>query len=211
MTAVSLLSLLQLAAPAPHEPVIGVLTYPSHDAVRPGCQHDCGPLIKDSSYFGSSYARWLEQAGARVVPILYDSTPAELRAQFAKLNGVLFTGGPSKPTLAPAPYFATATALYDMVVAAHRKSTLRGDKVLESDGVGIALMISSMSEKGPAEEQERRALVISNFTRTFLQKEQLASHILTGELTLEDGVTLLAKPPVETGATAPHPSLGTRS
>ena len=102
--------------------------------------------------------------------------------------------------------------LADMIVAAHGKSKRRGDKVLESDGVGIAHMLTSMSEKGPAEEPERRALVISNFTRTLQQKQQLASHILNGELTLEDGETPLAKPPVETGAkVVTHPSLGTRS
>ena len=101
----------------------------------------------------------------------------------------------------------SAQELADMVVAAHGKSKLRGDKVLESDGVGIAHMLTSMSEKGPAEEPERRALVISNFTRTLLQKQQLASHILNGELTLEDGETRLAKPPVETGATAPSLSM----
>jgi hypothetical protein len=101
--------------------------------------------------------------------------------------------------------------LADEVAAAHLKSTRRRDKVLESDGVGIALMISSMSEKGPAEEPERRALVISNFTRTLVQKQLLASHILNGELKLEDGETQLAKPPVETGTTPPHPRHGSRS
>ena len=44
------------------------------------------------------YVKWLEQAGAAVVPILYNSTPPTLEAQFETLNGVLFTGGPKRPT-----------------------------------------------------------------------------------------------------------------
>ena len=64
-----------------------------------------------------------------------------------------------------------------MVNAAHHASSRRSDKVLESDGVGIALMLESMSEKGFAEELERRALVISNYTRTLQQKQQLARHL----------------------------------
>ena len=84
------LALLSLAAvrgvpqTKPLEPVIGVLTMPM-DGVADGA--------KEGSYIGSAYARWLEQAGARVVPILFDSTPAELTSQFGKVNGVLFTGG----------------------------------------------------------------------------------------------------------------------
>ena len=105
----------------PLEPVIGVLSYPASAEARSSCRHDCGPAraAKDDSYIGSAYARWLEQAGARVVPILYDATTAELTAQFAKLNGVLFTGGPAKPTAAPKPYFTTATTLYNLVSKAH--------------------------------------------------------------------------------------------
>jgi len=68
-----------------------------------------------SSYVDSSYKLWLESAGARVVPIRYDLPEDKVRALFSKVNAVLFTGGPAKPLEAPAPYFQTATLLYDLV------------------------------------------------------------------------------------------------
>ena len=60
--------------------------------------------------------------------------------------------------------------LWQMVKDAQKLSSRRGDKVLESDGVGIALMLESMSEKSAAVEPERRALIVSNYTRTDQQK-----------------------------------------
>ena len=77
-----------------------------------------------------------------------------------------------------------------IVDAAQAESARRGDKVLESDGVGIALMLESMSEKSAEVEPERRALIVSNYTRTNDQKLKLAHHILEGDLKLENGTPL---------------------
>jgi len=76
----------------------------------------------------------------------------------------------------------------EIVDRTQRESSRRGDKVLESDGVGIALMLASMSTV-PG-EQERRALIISNYTKNDQQKMQLARHILEGDLMYEDGSKL---------------------
>lgn len=46
-----------------------------------------------NSYFPASYVKWLESGGARVVPIPYDSAPADLSALLKQINGALFTGG----------------------------------------------------------------------------------------------------------------------
>ena len=62
------------------------------------------------------YVKWLEQAGAAVVPILYNSTPPTLEAQFETLNGVLFTGGPKRPTDFPR-YLAAASKLLALALA----------------------------------------------------------------------------------------------
>jgi len=75
----------------------------------------------------------------------------------------------------------------DIVDTAQKMSARRGDKVLESDGVGIALMLESMSRHSATREPDRRALIISNYTRTDQQKLQLAQHILEGDLMFEDG------------------------
>ena len=91
------------------EPVIGILTVP----ISMG-----GKNVTTStaaySYVGSAYARWLEMAGARVVPIPYDATPAELTAQFAKVNGVLFTGVRSLPI--PTQHNTSTVCLFNCTV-----------------------------------------------------------------------------------------------
>ena len=83
--------------------------------------------------------------------------------------------------------------LHKLVETAYKVSARKGDKVLESDGVGIALMLDSMSEKPAAQEAERRALIVSNYTRTNEQKIALAKHILDGDLAFEDGSKLPEK------------------
>ena len=83
--------------------------------------------------------------------------------------------------------------IFNLVDHAQRISNWRGDKVLESDGVGIALMLQSMSEHGASVEPERRALVFSNYTKQFDQKMRLARHILNGDLYLETGKKLAPK------------------
>jgi len=80
--------------------------------------------------------------------------------------------------------------LWEIVDKAHMESAKRGDKVLESDGVGIAVMLESMSQKPASIEEERRALIVSNYTKTEMGKLRLAQHILEGDLTFENGAKL---------------------
>ena len=82
----------------------------------------------------------------------------------------------------------SANELKQIVDEAQKESGRRGHKVLESDGVGIAMMLQSMAER--PEEPERRALIVSNYTKNAAQKMQLAKHILLGDLKLEDGSAL---------------------
>ncbi|CAD8126009.1 unnamed protein product [Paramecium sonneborni] len=66
------------------KPTIGILTNPS----------DLKDYDKSLySYFPSSYVKWIEQAGARVIPIHWDSSYDELTVILNQINGVLFTGG----------------------------------------------------------------------------------------------------------------------
>jgi gamma-glutamyl hydrolase len=46
-----------------------------------------------SSYFPASYVKWLEAAGARVVPLNYSAPLPSLIASLQYINGALFTGG----------------------------------------------------------------------------------------------------------------------
>lgn len=84
-------------------PVIGVLTIP------PAAKTD----DVNFSTIHSTYVRWLQSGGAVVVPILFNDTAANIEALFPKLSGVLFTGGPAKPTDFNR-YYATASLLYNM-------------------------------------------------------------------------------------------------
>ena len=70
-----------------NSPVFGVLTLPVLN-VPPGV--DVG---KATDYLASSYVKFLEMSGARVVPILTSSTHEEIDDILSKVNGVLLPGG----------------------------------------------------------------------------------------------------------------------
>lgn len=59
-----------------------------------------------------SYVKYIEAAGARVVPIHYNSTQSQLAYLLSRLNGVLFTGGGTD--LSPgSKFYATGRQIYD--------------------------------------------------------------------------------------------------
>lgn len=66
------------------KPVIGILTNPSD-------VKGYDPSL--FSYFPASYVKWIEAAGALVVPIHWDSTYDEVDYLLSRVNAVLFTGG----------------------------------------------------------------------------------------------------------------------
>ena len=86
-------------------PVIGILTQPWNSGVD----------NVNVSNIDSSYVRWLESGGAKVVPILFNDTTTNIEYQFSQLSGVLFTGGPNRPTDFDR-YYKAATQLYDLSV-----------------------------------------------------------------------------------------------
>jgi gamma-glutamyl hydrolase len=65
-------------------PIVGIMTLPT--------QH-LGVELQTRSYIDAGYVKFVEQAGARVVPIHFDATEAELKLAFDRVNGILFTGG----------------------------------------------------------------------------------------------------------------------
>jgi gamma-glutamyl hydrolase len=60
-------------------PTIGILSIPS--------------TLSSNSFMHASYVYWLQQGGARVVPIPFDTPPSEMQHILTSINGVLFTGG----------------------------------------------------------------------------------------------------------------------
>ena len=92
-------------------PIVGILSMPSEYASHPG-----------DSFLPASYVKFLEQGGARVVPIPYDLSPSNLSSLLASINGALFTGGAAAffdaKTHAPTQYALTAQAVFNEVVSA---------------------------------------------------------------------------------------------
>lgn len=87
-------------------PIVGILTQPGP------------PAPEGSSYIAASYVKWVEAAGARVVPIFYDETPDEIRSKFAAINALLLPGGGAK--LRPGhPFYDTAAQLVRLAIKAN--------------------------------------------------------------------------------------------
>ncbi len=87
------------------QPVIGVLSIP------PSAQSD--QLGLNISMIDTSYSKYLWGAGAVVVPIFFHQSEDEIKQQFEQLDGVLFTGGPNKPTDFDR-YYKTASLLLNL-------------------------------------------------------------------------------------------------
>ena len=92
--------------PSPR-PVIGALALP------------CGSLSPCHSpaqpYFPASYVKIVESSGARVLPLLYNSTQPTLLAQLGLLHGVLLTGGGASLTVG-SPYRVAIEAILGYAV-----------------------------------------------------------------------------------------------
>lgn len=87
-------------------PIVGVFTQPSTSE-----QGNCGG---DCLYLAASYVKFIEAAGARVVPINYYASEEELGKLFDSLNGFFFVGG-------GAAYPPSAQYIFDRTVEANDK------------------------------------------------------------------------------------------
>ncbi|KAF9666690.1 hypothetical protein SADUNF_Sadunf16G0255000 [Salix dunnii] len=90
-----------------YRPVIGILSHPGDGA--------SGRLnnATSASYIAASYVKFVESAGARVIPLIYNEPREILFEKLNLVNGVLFTGGWAKTGL----YFNTAKAIFKEVLA----------------------------------------------------------------------------------------------
>ena len=70
--------------PITDRPIIGILTLPMESFFE---------NVSGTSYIAGSYVDWVQQGGARVVPLRVDHPWSELEYLVRNLNGVLFTGG----------------------------------------------------------------------------------------------------------------------
>ncbi|KAL5707393.1 folate gamma-glutamyl hydrolase [Ranunculus cassubicifolius] len=90
-----------------YKPVIGILSHPGDGA--------SGRLNNGSnnvSYIAASYVKFVESAGARVIPIVYTDSTAIINQKLSLVNGVLFTGGWAQTGL----YFETVTWIFEKIL-----------------------------------------------------------------------------------------------
>ncbi|KIY93948.1 gamma-glutamyl hydrolase [Monoraphidium neglectum] len=87
-------------------PIIGILSQPG------------APAPDGDSYIAASYIKWVEAAGARVIPIFYDDTQEDIRRKFAAINGLLLPGGGAR--LKPGHlFYDTAAQLVGLAIKAN--------------------------------------------------------------------------------------------
>ncbi|XP_073146533.1 gamma-glutamyl hydrolase 2-like [Henckelia pumila] len=89
-----------------YRPVIGILSHPGDGA--------SGRLNKATaaSYIASSYVKFVECAGARVIPLIYNEPKDILYKKLNLVNGVLLTGGQAKNGL----YFEVVDLIFKIVL-----------------------------------------------------------------------------------------------
>ncbi|XP_042477373.1 gamma-glutamyl hydrolase 2-like isoform X1 [Macadamia integrifolia] len=87
-------------------PVIGILSHPGDGA--------SGRLNNDSnaSYIAASYVKFVESAGARVIPLIYNEPREVLFEKLNLVNGVLFTGGWAKSGL----YYEIVQEIFEKIL-----------------------------------------------------------------------------------------------
>ena len=112
MMALLAISSLVLAQPSNNNrPIVGIMTQPLGTEIS-------NASSTNVTYIAASYVKFLESAGARVVPIHYDSSDEELTALFHSINGILLPGGGAD--LANTTRIRhSGQVLYDLAIAAN--------------------------------------------------------------------------------------------
>ncbi|XP_028288628.1 gamma-glutamyl hydrolase [Parambassis ranga] len=89
-------------------PVIGVLA-----------QEIYSPKPNQTAYIAASYVKFLEAAGARVVPVMIDQTPEEYKTLFHSINGILYPGG--GVSIISSGYERAAKIFYELAIEANKR------------------------------------------------------------------------------------------
>lgn len=74
--------------------VFGILSQPFYEDDDDG-ENDPDDGSFNNTYISASYVKWLEDGGARSIPIPYDASPSLVEDILSQVDGVLFPGGGS--------------------------------------------------------------------------------------------------------------------
>ncbi|KAH6795615.1 hypothetical protein C2S51_036601 [Perilla frutescens var. frutescens] len=114
-------------------PVIGILSHPGDGAS--GRLNDAANI----SYIAASYVKFVESAGARVIPLIYNEPWEVLYRKLSLVNGVLLTGGRNKRGR----YFEVVESIFKEVL---RKNDAGDHFPLHAICLGFELLIKILSE-----------------------------------------------------------------
>ncbi|XP_047424390.1 gamma-glutamyl hydrolase [Mugil cephalus] len=89
-------------------PIIGVLA-----------QEVYTPKPNQTAYIAASYVKFLESAGARVVPVMINRTEEEYKALFNSINGILYPGG--GVSIVSSGYERAAKIFYELAIEANKR------------------------------------------------------------------------------------------
>ncbi|KAK2859715.1 hypothetical protein Q5P01_004335 [Channa striata] len=90
------------------KPIIGVLA-----------QDVFSPKPNKTAYVAASYVKFLESAGARVVPVMINQTREEYERLFNSINGILYPGG--GVSIISSGYARAAKIFYDLAIQANAR------------------------------------------------------------------------------------------
>ncbi|XP_023181680.1 gamma-glutamyl hydrolase [Xiphophorus maculatus] len=90
------------------KPIIGVLA-----------QEVTSPKPDQTAYIAASYVKFLEAAGARVVPVMINKTLEEYKSLFSSINGILYPGG--GVSIISSGYQRAAKIFYDLAIEANKR------------------------------------------------------------------------------------------
>ena len=99
-----------LPPPSNLRPVIGVVSQPMSS--EPGL-----------SYIAASYPKWIEMAGARVVPLKMGDSDAYIDGILSQLNGIVWPGGGADITHASSDYYKFASNIWRKALALNDAGT----------------------------------------------------------------------------------------
>lgn len=132
LPSIFLLSTINLINLINSKPVIGIVTNPYHDA--PEKYNDC--------YLRRDTVKWLESAGAEVIPIHCWSNDEELDSIFGKINGIYFQTGTYliETNLQP---FLLARKIVEKVIELNQTKNI--EMPLWGSGLGMEILHSVIS------------------------------------------------------------------
>ncbi|XP_030611820.1 gamma-glutamyl hydrolase [Archocentrus centrarchus] len=90
------------------KPIIGVLA-----------QEVYSPKPNQTAYIAASYVKFLESAGARVVPVMINRTLEEYKKLFNSINGILYPGG--GVSIVSSGYEKAAKIFYELAIEANNR------------------------------------------------------------------------------------------